>query len=85
MLRGAREALLDAAQALQDGGRVMGSIGLAQAGPQLGQRGLQATGLGRVDGTVLFLARRRVAVQQHMALRVEHALQFDRHLAGRLH
>ena len=32
-----------------------------------------------------YFACRRVAVQQRMALRVEHALDLDRHLAGRPH
>src|SRR2546428_699767 len=41
----------------------------------LDQRGLQAAGLGRVDGTVLVLPRGRVAIQQHVALLVEHSLQ----------
>jgi hypothetical protein len=70
----AREALLGAAHALHDGGHVLGAVRLGQAGLQLGQRGLQAAGLGGVDGAVLLLPRGRVAVQQHMALRVQHAL-----------
>jgi hypothetical protein len=56
VLRGAREALFGAAQALHDGGHILGAARLGQSGLQLGQCGLQAAGLGRVDGTVLFFA-----------------------------
>ena len=59
--------------------------GLLQARLQLEQHRLEARRLGRIDGAVLVLARGRVAVQQRVALRVEHALDLDRHLAGRLH
>jgi len=52
---------------------------------QLGEHRLEASRLGRVDGAVLVLARRRVAIQQRVPLLVENTLDLDRHIAGRLH
>ncbi|WP_265283396.1 hypothetical protein [Verminephrobacter aporrectodeae] len=74
MLRSTRKALFEAAQALHDGGCIPTAFGLVQAGVQSGQRGLQATGLGLVNGAILLFASGRMAVQQHMALGVKHAL-----------
>jgi len=80
-LRSTRKALLGTPEPLHDLGHILGATRFAQARLQLGQHGLEAGRLGVIYGAVFLLARRRMAVQERVPLRVQHALDLDLHAA----
>ena len=58
VLRRTREALLGPAEPLHDLGHILGAARCARARLQLGQHGLEAGGLGVIDGAIFLFARR---------------------------